>query len=65
MHRCWSANPAGRPRFHEITSELSANIPTTVRCRVDGSQEPQWDIPAGAQKLDLQEGDCIVVIDGR
>lgn len=64
MQRCWSADPACRPRFSEISSELSSSSPLVVRCRED-MQEPQWDEPAGAHKLEVQVGDQIVVIDGR
>ena len=36
-----------------------------VRCKGEDRQDPAWDEPAGAQKLDLAEGDLVAVIDGR
>ncbi|KAK4018367.1 hypothetical protein OUZ56_000428 [Daphnia magna] len=65
MHRCWSANPADRPRFSEIVVELTSQSPVTVRCRGEDRQEPQWDVPVGATKLEVVDGDIIAVIDGR
>lgn len=65
MHRCWAANPVDRPRFSEIVTELSSHAPITVRCRGEDRQEPQWDVPAGATKLEVIDGDLIAVIDGR
>jgi len=32
---------------------------------VENKQEPAWDEPAGAQKLEAVDGDHIAVIDGR
>ena len=65
MQRCWSADPACRPRFSEISLELSSNKPLLVRCRGEDKQEPQYDEPVGAQKLEVLDGDQIAVIDGR
>ena len=65
MHRCWAANPADRPRFSEIVVELTSRSPVTVRCRGEDRQEPQWDVPVGASKLEVVDGDIIAVIDGR
>lgn len=65
MHRCWSANPADRPRFSEIVVELTSQSSITVRCRGEDRQEPQWDVPVGATKLEVVDGDIIAVIDGR
>ena len=64
MQRCWAADPANRPRFSEITVELSSSSPLIVRM-VENKQEPAWDEPAGAQKLEAVDGDHIAVIDGR
>ena len=65
MHRCWAANPADRPRFSQIVIELTSQSPVTVRCRGEDRQEPQWDVPVGASKLEVIDGDIIAVIDGR
>lgn len=65
MHRCWSINPSDRPRFSEIVEELAAQTPLTVRCRGEDRQETPWDVPAGATKLQINDGDLIAVIDGR
>lgn len=65
MHKCWATNPADRPRFSDIVKELSVHTPTTVRCRGPDRQEPQWDVPVGATKLEVLDGDLIAVIEGR
>lgn len=65
MHECWAINPLDRPRFSEIVRELSLHTPATVRCKEMDRQEPHWDVPAGATKLEVLDGDLIAVIDGR
>ena len=66
LQRCWLGNPAERPRFADISLELSKSTPLMVRCRTDDKSEtPSWDEPAGAKKMDISSGDSIAVISGR
>lgn len=65
MQRCWLINPAERPRFSEIASELAKYSPVMVRCRSGERQQPPSSETAALPLLDLHDGDMVAVIDGR
>ena len=65
MHRCWLINPADRPRFSDIVSEMANYSPLMLRCRSGERQQPHNTETAALPLLDLRDGDLIAVIDGR
>lgn len=65
MHRCWLINPAERPRFSEIVSEIARYSPLMVRCRSGEKQQSHSRETTALPIVDLHDGDLVAVIEGR
>jgi len=58
LFQCWEIEPAARPTFAALRAELSNRFPDSLQA----TQAYREDDP---EKLNLEEGDKITVIDGR
>ncbi|PIK49369.1 putative activated CDC42 kinase 1-like isoform X2 [Apostichopus japonicus] len=58
MQQCWQANPADRPAFASLKEDLTTMHPLEMRAIQTLKLEE-------SDKLDLEEGDVVTVIEGR